>query len=76
MKRARKEFGRRVVSTISRGEFVQFLRGLAATSVRNANKTQSPLCKMYNWINLEDKMIVGQIGRYPPTGTASTMALG
>ncbi|MHC2843711.1 hypothetical protein [Bradyrhizobium diazoefficiens] len=49
LKRAKAEFGPRIVSTITRKELVVFLRGLAATSVRNANKTQASICTMYNW---------------------------
>jgi integrase len=68
LKRARAEFGARIVSTISRKELVVFLRGLAATSVRNANKTQASLCTMYNWANLEDETIINPLARLPKIG--------
>jgi hypothetical protein len=65
LKRAKAEFGPRIVSTITRKELVVFLRGLAATSVRNANKTQASICTMYNWANLEDEMIINPLARIP-----------
>ncbi|MDO9295585.1 site-specific integrase [Bradyrhizobium sp.] len=68
LKRARAEFGPRVVSTITRKELVIFLRGLAATSVRNCNKTQASLCTMYNWANLEDETIINPLARIPKIG--------
>ncbi|UPK14477.1 site-specific integrase [Bradyrhizobium sp. 155] len=68
LKRARPEFGPRIVSTITRKELVIFLRGLAATSVRNANKTQASICTMYNWANLEDETIINPLARIPKIG--------
>lgn len=68
LKRAKAEFGPRIVSTITRKELVVFLRGLAATSVRNANKTQASICTMYNWANLEDETIINPLARLPKVG--------
>lgn len=68
LKRAKAEFGPRIISTITRKELVVFLRGLAATSVRNANKTQASICTMYNWANLEDETIINPLARIPKVG--------
>lgn len=68
LKRARAEFGPRIISTISRRDLVVFLRGLSATSVRNCNKTQASLCTMYNWANLEDETIINPLARIPKIG--------
>lgn len=68
LKRARTEFGDRILSTITRKELVVFLRGLAATSVRNCNKTQASICTMYNWANLEDETIVNPLARLAKIG--------
>jgi integrase len=68
LKRARAEFGPRIVSTIKRKDLVIFLRSLASTSVRNCNKTQASLCTMFNWINLEDETIINPLARIPKIG--------
>lgn len=68
LKKARKEFGSRVLSTIKRKDLVKYLRGLAQTSIRNANKTQACVCTMYNWINLEEETIHNPLARIPKIG--------
>jgi integrase len=68
LKRVRAEFGLRMVSTVRRGELVKFLRRLAVTSVYNANRTQGLICKMLNWINLEEESIVNPLARIPKIG--------
>lgn len=68
LKRVRAEFGPRIVSTVRRGELVKFLRRLAVTSVYNANRTQGLICKMLNWINLEEESVVNTLARIPKIG--------
>jgi integrase len=65
---ARKEFERSHLSALKRDEIVKFLRRLAAHSIYNANRTQSVVCRMYNWLHEEDETVVNPIDGVPKQG--------